>query len=75
VSLKDAGFNVPHEAAANRQALVNQFVAAFRHVEAGSLDQAASGLKDLAKSVSTRVVSDEQASIKALIDGQLAKLA
>jgi len=75
VNLKDAGFVAPQEAAAQRQALVNQYVAAFRDVEAGSLDKASAGLKDLAKAVSTRVVSGEQAAIKTLIDGQLAKLA
>ena len=75
MNLKDAGFVAQNEAAAHRQALVSQCVAAFRDVEVGSLERAASGLKDLAKSVSTRVASGEQASIKTLIDGQLAKLA
>jgi hypothetical protein len=74
VTVKDAGFVAPQEAAAQRQALLNQYVALFRHVEAGALDKAASGLKDLAASVSTRVVSDLQAPIKTLVDAQLAKL-
>jgi hypothetical protein len=63
VKLKDSG------------SLVNQYAAAFRHVEAGALDKAKSGLKDLASSVSASVVPDQQGPIKALVDGQLAKLA
>ena len=75
VAVKDAGFVAPNEAAADRQALVNQYVAAFRHVEAGALDQARTALKDLAANVSRRVVPDQQAAIGKLVDGQLAKLA
>ena len=73
--LKDTAFVAPHEATTQRQALVNQYVAAFRHVEVGTLDKAASGLRYLASSLSTRVISDEQPAIKKLLDAQLAKLA
>jgi len=75
VAVKDAGFVAPNEAAADRQALVNQYVAAFKHVEAGALDQARTALRDLAANVLRRVVPDQQAAIGKLVDGQLAKLA
>jgi hypothetical protein len=75
VKVKDSGFVAPHDAAAQRQTLVNQYVAAFRHVEAAALDQAKSTLKDLASSISASVVPDQQGALKALVDGQLAKLA
>ena len=54
---------------------MNQYVAAFRHVEAGDRDKAAAALKELAASASARVVTDQQVAIKTLVDGQLAKLA
>jgi len=37
----------PHEAGGQRQALVNQYVATFRHVEAGARDKAAALLDEL----------------------------
>ena len=74
VNLKDSGFAAPREAAAHRQALVGQYVAAFRQVEAGALDKAASGLKDLLASVATRVATDQHAAIRTLVDAQLARL-
>ncbi len=70
----DADFVAPQEAAAHRQTLVDQYVAAFRHVEAAALDDARSTLKDLAANVSASVVTDQQGAIRALVDGQLAKL-
>jgi hypothetical protein len=75
VNLQDSGFVAPHEAAAHRQALVNQYVAAFRHVEAAVLDEAKSTLNDLAANISAWVVTDQQRALSALVDGQLAKLA
>jgi hypothetical protein len=74
VHLEDAGFVAPHEAAARRQTLVDQYVAAFRHVEAAALDQARTALRDLAANLSAWVVTDQQGDIKKLVDGQLAKL-
>jgi hypothetical protein len=74
VNIKDTGFVAPQEAKAHRQALVNQYVAAFRKVESGALGDARTALKDLAASVSQRVVPDQQAAIGKLVDGQLAKL-
>ena len=75
VNLHDAGFVAPHDASAHRQALVDQYVATFRQVEAGALDQAKSTFKDLAANISTTVVTDQQGALAALVDGQLAKLA
>jgi hypothetical protein len=54
---------------------VNQYVAAFRHVEAAVLDEAKSTLNDLAANISAWVVTDQQRALSALVDGQLAKLA
>jgi hypothetical protein len=75
VKLPDASFAVPREAAANRRAFVDQYVAAFRHVEAANLDKAKTVLKDLAASISSRIVADQQGAMHALVDGQLSKLA
>jgi hypothetical protein len=74
VNLKDPGFVAPHEATANRKTLVNQYISAFRQVEAGALAQAKSRLDDLAANISALLVSDQQGAIAALVDGQRAKL-
>jgi hypothetical protein len=68
-------FVAPHDAATHRQALVNLYVATFRHVEAGALDKAKSTFKDLATDISTTVVRDQQGALAALVDAQLSKLA
>jgi hypothetical protein len=73
VKLKDAEFAAPHDAIAHRQTLVNQYVAAFRHVEAGALAPARSALAALAATISTTVVTDQQGALSALVDGQRAK--
>jgi hypothetical protein len=75
VALKAASFASPRDADGNRQALVNQYVAAFRHVEAGALHDARSGLNDLAATIRTAVAPDDQRALTALVDAQLAKLA
>ena len=74
VNLQDSGFVAAASATAHRQTLVNQYVAAFRHVEAAALDEARSTLKDLAAKISVWVVSDQQGALGALVDAQLAKL-
>lgn len=68
-------FVASQEASARRQALVNQYVSAFRHVEANALDQARTTLKSLATNVSQWVVPNPQAVVTRLVDDQLAKLA
>jgi hypothetical protein len=74
VNLQDSGFVTPHEAAAHRRTLVNQYVAAFRHVEAAARDAAKGTLNDLVANISAWVVTDQQGALRALVDGQLAKL-
>src|SRR5260370_33446830 len=74
VNLQDSAFVAPHEATAHRRALVNQYVAAFRHVEAAARDAARSTLNDLVANISAWVVTDQQAALLPLVDGQLAKL-
>jgi hypothetical protein len=74
VKLPDSGFLAPHDAATHRRTLVDQYVSAFRHVEAGRLDEARSALKDLAANIAARVVPDQQGAIAALVEGQREKL-
>src|SRR5262249_3246825 len=75
VKMQDKSFAEPHEAAAHRQTLINEYVAAFRHVEDADLDKARTALKSLAVNISSQIVAEQQGSLHALVDGQLAKLA
>lgn len=74
-TLKDSGFVKADEAATHRQTLVNQYVAAFRHVESANLDGARNTLNDLAANISARVATDERVALVKLVEGQRAKLA
>jgi hypothetical protein len=74
VKLKDASFAAPHEAAAKRKQLVDQYVATFRHVEAGALDAAKGALDRLAANVAAAVLPEQQGALEALLDQQRAKL-
>ena len=74
VRLPDASFAMPREASRRRQTLVSQYVAAFGQVQAADLDEARSALKSLAANISASVASDQQAGVRALVEGQLAKL-
>src|SRR4029077_12733278 len=65
VNLQDSAFIAPHEATGDRHTLVNQSVAAFRHVEAAVLDEAKSTLNDLAANISAWVVTDQQGALRA----------
>jgi hypothetical protein len=60
--------------AADELASRAQYVAAFRHVEAGARDKGATALKDLSTSVASRVTATDRAAITKLVDAQLAKL-
>src|ERR1700719_4475886 len=51
MKLPDSGFAAPAKAASERQALVNQYVAAFRKVEVAGYDDARSTLKNLAANI------------------------
>jgi hypothetical protein len=75
MNLRDSGFVAPHDASAHRQALVDQYLATFRQVEAGAVDKAKGTFKDLAATISKTVVTDQQGALATLVDGQLAKLA
>lgn len=75
VNLPDSSFAVAHEAAADRRRLVDQYVTAFRHVEAGALDAAHTALNSLAANIAARIATDHQGPLKALVDHQHAKLA
>jgi hypothetical protein len=74
MKLPDAGFVAQKDTTANRQTLMNQYIAAFQYVEAGAMDDARSMLKDLAARISAAVVPDKQEALSALVQGQLAKL-
>ena len=73
--LKDSAFAQASGAQATRPALVEHYVAAFRHTEAGARDKAAVELKTLSKMVADRVEPAARAEVTSQIDGQLAKLA
>jgi hypothetical protein len=75
MKLPDAAFVNAPEAAAQRQALVAQYVAAFRQVESAALDAARGTPKDLAADAAARLVPERHRALAALVDGQLAKLA
>jgi len=74
VNLPASGFVARQNAATQRRALVHQYVDAFRKVEVAAYDDAKSALKNLAANVSSEVVTDRQAALSALVDGQLSKL-
>jgi hypothetical protein len=50
-------------------------VAAFRHVETAALSEARSALDSLSANISAWVVSEKQGELRALTEGQRAKLA
>jgi hypothetical protein len=74
VSLPDSGFVASQEARTHRQTLMNQYVTAFRHVEQAALAEARNALERLSAQISASIVNDQHGRIRALIDGQLAKL-
>ena len=73
VNLPDSGF-VARPAAAHRAALLKQYVAAFRQVEAAALDQARSTLHDLAEHIGVAITTGRRDALTALVDAQLARL-
>src|SRR5262249_14623699 len=74
VKLTQTDFVAPQNAADDIQALVDQYSAAFRKVEAAANADARTLLKDLEATVSKRVVPEKRAAVNKLIDGQIAKL-
>lgn len=73
--LPNSAFVSSQEATPQRQALVNQYVAAFRHVEAAAASKARAALNSLSGNISAWVVKDQQGTLHALVEGELAKLA
>jgi hypothetical protein len=74
INLQDSDFVSRQNSATQRQALVNQYVTAFRKVVVAANDDAKSALKSLAANVSAWVVPDKQAALNTLVDGQISKL-
>jgi hypothetical protein len=74
VALKDDQFARASDAAASRKLLLDQYVATFRHVEVGALDQARSAIGQLADAVAKRVVPEGQHSITQAIETQRARI-
>jgi hypothetical protein len=75
VNLPDKAFGAPPQAAEQRRTLTNQYVAAFRHVEAGAREEAKRMLADLAANAAAWVAPDELRAVRGLVDGQSAKMA
>jgi len=74
ISLADSSFIHYQQASTQRHTLVGQYVAAFRKVEVAASDDAKGTLNELKANISKWVASDEQASLRALVDAQLSKL-
>jgi hypothetical protein len=74
VKLPNSGFVAPHQAPSQRQKLVNQYTAAYRHVEAGAASEARDALKILSANIAASVASEQQTAIATLVDAQIAKL-
>ena len=74
VKLPDSGFVAPQDAAKQRPTLMNQYVAAFRDVEAASYEGAKGTLKNLLANISGWITTGEQAALRTLVEGQISKL-
>ncbi|HLH98565.1 MAG TPA: hypothetical protein VKW08_25935 [Xanthobacteraceae bacterium] len=74
VKLPDTAFGAQKEASAQRAALVNQYVAAFRQVEAGATEAAKGALNELAASAVAAIAPAHRGAITKLLEGQRAKL-
>jgi len=70
----DSGFVNAPNAATQRKDLINQYVGAFRKVEAGTFDEAGRTLNDLNASISSSVVPGNRPALTTLVDAQIAKL-
>jgi hypothetical protein len=73
-NLPNASFAASRDAAQIRKLLLHQYVAAFRHVEHGASEAAKSALKELAASITSHVVTEQQRAVASLVEGQRAKL-
>ena len=75
VGLPDSAFVKVDSAKEQRRRLVDSYVASFRQVESGAQGEARAALKTLSSEISTCVGGEQQASLRALVDSQAAKLA
>jgi hypothetical protein len=75
-SLPDASFAASSDAAQMRKLMLDQYVAAFRHVERGASasDAAKSALRELAAGIASHVATEQQRAVASLVEGQRAKL-
>jgi hypothetical protein len=53
---------------------MDQYVTTFRKVEAGAYKDVQAALKALADNISASIATGNQAELKKLVDGQMAKL-
>ena len=74
VNLPDSALVRQQDAAVRRRKLVDQYVAAFRRVEAAAHSDAKGLLTDLASNISNWVVPEKQAGLSALVNAQISKL-
>ena len=74
INLPDSAFVAPQDAGVRRRTLVDQYVAAFRKVEAAAGSDAKGLLRDLVAKIADRVVPEKQAALTALVDSQVSKL-
>ena len=73
-NLPDSAFSKPENAATEKKALIEQYVAAFREVETGAYRDAKSTLANLLSNVSTAVITDKQGELAKFVNGQISKL-
>jgi hypothetical protein len=74
INLPDSAFIRQQGAVTRRRTLVDQYVAAFRRVEAATNGDAQSTLKKLAANISSWVVPDNDGALGKLVDVQISKL-
>ncbi|MEO8678525.1 MAG: twin-arginine translocation signal domain-containing protein [Vicinamibacterales bacterium] len=75
VKIADSGYAKPSNAATQRKALLDQYVTAFRKVEAGAYYDAQAALKTLGDTIAGSLAAGEQPALKKLVDEQMVKLA
>jgi len=74
VKIPDSAFTAARDATVRRQTLVDQYSAAFRHVEAAALGEARAALETLSANISSWVVTGQQPALRKLVQTQQAAL-
>ncbi len=72
--LPDSAFTAAREATVRRQSLIDQYIAAFRHVEAAALGEARAALETLSANISQWIVTEQQPPLRKLVETQQAVL-